>query len=296
MISAHPGLPEFDYYRPASLTEATQFLASHAGEAKIFSGGTDLFVRIRDGALTPRYVVDIKSLEGTSTLEFDPSNGLTVGAGIPMNQVAAFTDTIQYYPVLVEAIKSVASYQLRNRATVVGNICNSSPAGDTIGASITYNGILNIQGVQGHRTLPVREFFTGPGKNMLQPGDVVLSVTYPLPPKCHTGKYIKLGRNKLSDLSIVGVTALGAVDSTCTSGYRFSLAIASVAPIPFIPVNAEKILATREISPAVIQEAAQAAMDSVNPIDDVRSSATYRRYMVRNLVKRAVTETYASLQ
>lgn len=296
MISAHPGLPEFDYVKPSNLNEAAQFLASHAGEARPFSGGTDTFVRIRDGVFTPKYLVDIKSLEGASELKFDPKNGLTIGAAIPMNRVAALPEAQKLYPVLIEAIKSVASYQLRNRATIVGNICNASPAGDTIGATMVYNGVLNIFGVDGKKTVPVRQFFTGPGKNVLKPGDIVLSVTLPVPPEGHSGKYIKLGRNRLSDLSIVGVTALGMKDTSSKSGYRFSFAVASVAPVPFVPVKSEEILVSKALTAETIQEAAQAAMDSVNPIDDVRGSATYRRYMVRNLVKRAIEDTLKVLK
>jgi carbon-monoxide dehydrogenase medium subunit len=295
MISAHPGFPEFDYVKPANLSEAAQFLASHSGEAKPFSGGTDIFVRIRDGFYTPKYLVDIKSLEGTQDLKFDPKAGLTIGAAIPMNRVAAMPEVEKHYPILVQAIKSVASYQLRNRATNVGNICNSSPAGDTIGAAMVYNGVLNVHGVDGKKTFSVREFFTGPGKNLLKPGDIVVSLSLPVPPAGHAGRYIKLGRNRLSDLSIVGVTAMGVKAPSAASGYRFSFAIASVAPVPFVPVKAEEILASKPITAETIQEAANAAMDSVNPISDVRGSAAYRRYMVRNLLKRAIEETLSAL-
>jgi carbon-monoxide dehydrogenase medium subunit len=213
-----------------------------------------------------------------------------------MNRVAALPEANKFYPILVEAVKSVASYQLRNRATIVGNICNASPAGDTIGATLVYNGILNVHGLDGKKTIPVREFFTGPGKNVLKPGDIVLSITLPVPPTSHAGKYFKLGRNRLSDLAIVGVTVLGVKDPSAKSGYRFSIAVASVAPTPAILVKAEEVLATKAPSAETIIEAAQAAMDSVKPIDDVRGSATYRRYMVRNLVKRAVEETLQDLK
>lgn len=296
MISAHPGLPEFDYVRPANLAEASQFLASHAAEARPFSGGTDSFVRMRDGFFTPKYLVDIKALEGTSTLSFDVKNGLTIGAAVPMNRVAALPEANKYYPILVEAVKSVASYQLRNRATIVGNICNASPAGDTIGATLVYNGILQVHGLDGKKTIPVREFFTGPGKNVLKPGDIVLAITLPVPPADHAGKYFKLGRNRLSDLAIVGVTVMGKKDPTAKSGYRFSIAVASVAPTPVVLTKAEEVLAEKAPTPDTILEAAQAAMDSVKPIDDVRGSATYRRHMVRNLVKRAVEETLQALK
>lgn len=295
MTSAHPGLPEFDYVRPTDLMEASQFLQKHAAEARPFSGGTDVFVRMRDGFFTPKYLVDVKKLAGTSALKFDEKEGLTIGAAIPMNMVASFPETVKQYPLLVDAAKSVASYQLRSRATIIGNICNASPAGDTIGACIAYNGVLNIHGVDGAKKIALREFFTGPGKNKLQPGDIVLSITLPVPPKGHAGRYIKLGRNRLSDLSIVGVSVMGYKDSTAKSGYRFHLAVASVAPVPFVPVKAEEILAGSPLTPETIQSAAQAAMDSVTPIDDVRGSAQYRKFMVRNLVNKGVTEVLRKL-
>lgn len=290
MTSAHPALPEFDYIKPVDLMEASQFLAKHASEARPFSGGTDCFVRMRDGFFNPKFMVDIKNLEGAKDLKFDEKSGLTIGAGISMNKMASFTEAKKYYPLLVDAANSVASYQLRNRATVIGNICNASPAGDTIGACLAYHGVLNVHGVDGRKTLPLKSFFTGPGKNQLKPGDIVLSITLPVPPKGHIGKYIKLGRNRLSDLSIVGVSVLGFKDPSTKSGYQFRLAIASVAPVPFVPAKAEEILASKPITAETISESAQAAMDSVTPIDDVRGSAQYRKFMVRNLVKRGVSE------
>ena len=129
---AHPALPEFDYIRPGSLAEASQFLAGHPGEARPFLGGTDVFVRMRDGFLSPKYLVDVKNLDGTKELRFDPKSGLTIGAAVNMNQVAASPDVQAHYPLLVQACNSVASYQLRTRATIVGNICNASPAGDGV--------------------------------------------------------------------------------------------------------------------------------------------------------------------
>ena len=290
MTSAHPGLPEFDYVKPSDLSEASQFLALHVSDARPFSGGTDTFVRMRDGFFNPKYLVDVKNLEGTRILKFDASEGLTIGSAIPMNQVVAFSEAAAYYPLLVDAAKSVASYQLRSRATIIGNICNASPAGDTIGACLAYDGVLNVHGVDGHKKLLLIDFFTGPGKNLLKPGDIVLSITLPVPPKGHAGQYFKLGRNRLSDLSIVGVSALGYKDPSTKSGFTFRLAIASVAPVPFIPTLAEEILSTEPLNPDTINRAAQAAMDAVTPIDDVRGSAQYRKYMVRNLVKRAVNE------
>ena len=154
MINSHPGLPEFDYIKPASLADASRFLSEHAKESMPFSGGTDTFVRMRDGNLSPRFLVDIKGFDETKEISFHSKTGLTIGAAVPMNRVIAFPDAGRVYPLLVEAARSVASYQLRNRATIIGNICNASPAGDTIGACLVLQGALTIHGEGGLRNIP----------------------------------------------------------------------------------------------------------------------------------------------
>ena len=194
--------------------------------------------------------------------------------------------------MLAEACRSVASYPLRNRATIVGNICNASPAGDTIGACLVFGGILRIHGVNGPREEALSTFFKGPGKTTLQPGDIVTAIHLPLPPKDCAGRYMKLGRNQLSDLSIVGVTALGYRDPACSSGYRFRLALASVAPVPLMATEVETYLANNPVTPDAIHEAARLAMEACTPIDDVRGSARYRKAMVRNLTRKALDKVW----
>jgi carbon-monoxide dehydrogenase medium subunit len=294
-LDAHPILPEFDYIRPETQEEAIELLTRHPDDARPFLGGTDVFVRMRDGLLTPKFLVDIKSLDGMKNLHFHPHKGLTLGAAVNMNQVVASEEVQAHYPVLAEACRSVASYQLRTRATVVGNICNASPAGDTIGACLVQDGELQIHGPKGSRQESIAKFFLGPGKTILQPGDIVTAIQFPLPPQGSAGKYIKLGRNRLSDLSIVGVTAFGHPDFKTPSGYRFRIALASVAPVPLVPTEAEAHLARNPVTPQIIQEAAQLAADACSPIDDVRGSARYRQQMVKNLSAKALTDVWEKL-
>jgi aerobic carbon-monoxide dehydrogenase medium subunit len=296
MLNPHPGLPEFDYIKPASLEEASQFLADHPGEARPFLGGTDCFVRMRDGFMQPKYMVDVKGLDGTQGLSFDPEQGLTIGAAVTMNRVAAMPEVKNCYPVVEEAIRTVASYQLRSRATIIGNICNASPAGDTIGACMVLDSVLKIHGINGDRFEPLLAFFRGPGKTVLEPGDIVTSITLPIPPHGSVGKFVKLGRNKIGDLSIIAVTALGYPDRSAASGFRFRLALASVAPVPLVVGSVEKVLSEKPITKAVLAEAAQAAMDACTPIDDVRGSARYRKQMVRNLSRQALENVWNRLQ
>ncbi|HTP11399.1 MAG TPA: xanthine dehydrogenase family protein subunit M [Anaerolineae bacterium] len=293
MITAHPGLPEFDYIKPTTLEEASLFLAQHTGEARAFIGGTDTFVRMRDGAWKDKYLVDVKGLPGMNDLKFDPARGLTVGAAVNMNRLIASPEVNEHYPVLAEAAHTVASYQLRTRATIAGNACNASPAGDTIGAGLVYDAKMHVHGIDGDRVEPLRAFFKGPGKTVLKAGDIVTTVEFPLPPQGAQGKYLKLGRNAIGDLAIVGVTAFGYPDQT-PSGYRFFVALASVAPTPLLLDLT--LLSEKPISEETITEAAEFAMNSVTPIDDVRGSARYRKLMVRNLTRKALTDVWEKLK
>jgi carbon-monoxide dehydrogenase medium subunit len=295
-LNTHPTLPEFEYIRPETLAEASDFLLRNIAEARPFLGGTDVFVRMRDGLLTPKFLVDVKSLPGMNELHFDPLPGLTIGAAVNMNRVIASVEVQQHYPLLADACHSVASYQLRNRATIVGNICNASPAGDTLGACLAFEGNLLIQGSDGLRQEPLATFFLGPGKTTLKAGDVAVSLHLPPPPAGSQGVYLKLGRNKLSDLSIVGVTVLGYPDSGAPSGYRFRLILASVAPVPLVAREAEEYLVNTPITPDSIREAARLAAEACAPIDDVRGSARYRQQMVKNLSTRALAEVWDKLK
>jgi CO/xanthine dehydrogenase FAD-binding subunit len=296
VLTPYPTLPEFEYVKPASLDDACHFLAEHAGSSRPFMGGTDVFVRMRDGFWMDKYLVDVKGLDGTDDIGFDPSGGLILGAAVNMNRVIASPEVKKFYPLLAEAAQSVASYQLRTRATIAGNICNASPAGDTIGACIVLGARLRVYGVDGVREEPLTTFFSGPGKTVLKPGDIVTAVLFPLPPGGCQGRYIKLGRNALSDLSIVGVTVLGYKDAAAVSGFRFHIALASVAPTPLVPAEAQAVLADNPLNEATIEAAADAAMKAATPIDDVLSSARYRKLMVRNLTRQALLDVWSRLR
>jgi CO/xanthine dehydrogenase FAD-binding subunit len=291
-INVHPALPEFDYIRPATLNEASEFLARHLDEARPFLGGTDVFVRMRDGHLAPQFLVDVKHLEGANDLSYDPQAGLYLGAAVNMNRVITAPEVQANYPLLAQACSSVASYQLRTRATIAGNICNASPAGDTIGACLAFQGVLHIHGVDGFRQEPLATFFLGPGKTTLKGGDIVTALQFPPPPPGCVGVYLKLGRNQLSDLAIVGVTVLGYPDRSAISGYRFRIALASVAPIPLEASEAEEFLAGHAITPESLREAARLAAGASSPIDDVRGGRRYRAAMARNLTFKGLEEVW----
>ncbi len=294
-MQASPGLPCFDYIRPESPQEVSKLLTRN-GEARLFMGGTDVFVRMRDGVMTPRLLIDVKHLSGMTEIEFSKRRGLSIGAAVTMNALARHPAVEEHYPLLREALNSVASYQLRTRATMGGNLCNASPAADTAPAALVLGANLVVYGRQGERCIPLDEFFLGPGKTALKRGEFLMRIEMPPMPKGAVGHYYKLGRNAAGDLSIVGVAALGYPDKRSKSGYRFRLALASVAPTPLRVPAAEEILSASPFTAQVIEAAAAATMETAKPIDDVRSSAAYRKAMVKVLTRRAVEAVLSELE
>ena len=290
-----PVLPSFDYIKPTTPQEVTRLLLKSDGRARLFMGGTDVFVRMRDGFIAPQILIDVKHLPGMREISFGKRKGLVVGAAVDMNSLARHPAVVEHYPLLAEALNTVASYQLRTRATMGGNLCNASPAADAAPAALVLEADMVLHGRRGERVVPITEFFLGRGRTAVKPGEFLLRIKIPSAPKGAVGRYIKLGRNALGDLSIVGVAVLGYPDKKTKSGYILRIALASVAPTPIRVPGAEAILAASPITPDVIEAAATAAMETARPIDDVRSSAAYRKAMVKNLVKRAATEVWEKL-
>jgi len=294
-VLARPGLPSFDYVRASALDEVPRLLKEHGKAARLLMGGTDLFVRMRDGFISPQIVVDVKHLHGMRDILYDEQVGLTIGAAATMNQIACHPDVQIHYPLLAEAANSVASYQLRNRATLGGNLCNGSPASDTAPAVLLLEGRMVLYGQNGEREAPAETFFLGPGATAMQTGELMTAVRFPVPPAGSAGRYLKLGRNKAGDLAIAGVAVLGFPDETA-SGYRFRIGLSSVAPVPLRAPEAEEVLAASPPGEETFALAAQKAMEAAAPIDDVRASAAYRKAMVRNLTLRGLREVWAQMK
>lgn len=296
MELASPGLPDFDYIRASSPQEVSSLLMEHPDQARVFMGGTDIFVQMRDNFLTPEILIDVKHLPNMNDISFDSQDGLKIGAAVDMNSLIRHPIVAQHYPLLAEAASTVASYQLRSRATMGGNLCNASPAADTAPAALLLDVVLIAQGLDGKRAIPVSDFFLGVRKNALQPGEFLIRIDFVPPPPGWVGRYIKLGRNAAGDLAIVGVGVIGYPDQSATSGYSFRIALASVAPTPIRCSEAEAILTHGPLNIETIETAALAAQAAASPIDDVRGSAAYRRAMVRNLTYRALVDVWGGLQ
>jgi CO/xanthine dehydrogenase FAD-binding subunit len=299
-VLARPGLPSFDYVRAGTPDEVIDLLEEHGEAAELLMGGTDLFVRMRDGFIRPQIVVDVKHLPGMRDILYDEGAGLTVGAAATMNEIVRHPDVQAHYPLLAEAANSVASYQLRNRATLGGNLCNGSPAADTAPATLLLEGRIVLYGPSGEREVPANEFFLGPGETAMQAGELMTAVRFPVPPAHSAGRYLKLGRNKAGDLAIAGVAFFGFLDGpveqVANLPYRFRIALASVAPVPLRALEAEEVLAANPPGEETFALAAEKAMEAANPIDDVRASAAYRQAMVRNLTLRGLREVWEQLR
>lgn len=284
----------FDYVQPHSLADASALLLRANGQARICAGCTDLLIRIERGFFHPTALVDIKALPGMRTLQVEADGSLTIGAAVTMNQVATSKIVQQGWPLLAEGCAAVASYQLRNRATVGGNLCNASPAADSGPALICYGASVELFGPDGVRRLPLEQFFTGPGRTALQPGELLTAIHVPAPAPGHSGHFLKLGRTTVGDISVMNVAVLGWPDAAAASGSSWRIALGSVAPTIIRAPEAERLL-SEDASPAGLEAASQAAAAAARPIDDIRASAAYRVDMVRVLSRRGAEQVLAEM-
>lgn len=287
MRQAQPGLPAFEYECPDAYEDVYEILAKASAEAVPFMGGTDLFVQMRDGARKPHVLVDLKTLPGLKGID-EVDGGFLVGAATTLNQVGEDERVMKKLPMLCEAIEAIASYQLRNRATIGGNLCNASPAADTAPSLLVLEAVMVIVGPDGERKLPIGEYFKGPGKTALKAGEILKAVFIPVPPKGYVGTYQKLGRNASGDLAIVGVAGLMLPDKDKPGGNEVRLALASVAPTPIRVPAAEELLAEKGLSEDTIKDAAALARETSKPIDDTRATGAYRKAMVGALTQKVL--------
>ena len=291
MNQPHPRFPEFKYYQPKSSKEAVNFLDKHTDQSRPYAGGTDCFNKVRDRRIHPQYLVDLKSIKGFRKIGFDPKKGLTIGAAVRLNEIIKHQKVRRYYPVLIEAAREVGGYQLRNRATLVGNLCNASPCGDTIGPCLAYHSKAHIVGPDGKYEVDLKDFFKGPGKTCLRTSEIVESISFPIPQSGAEGTYQSIGRNKFGDLAIAAVTVLGYEKKGPQSGYEFLLTLTAVAPTVIFADLAQDILNTQPITRGTLKQAALACGEACKPIDDIRSSARYRRDMIQMLALRGLEKT-----
>jgi aerobic carbon-monoxide dehydrogenase medium subunit len=284
-------LQPFDYVIPRDHQEASALLAEGNGSARCLQGGTDLLIRVRGGFVRPQRVIDVKGLPHMCEITLSSEGWLMIGAACNMNQVAADPLVRAHYDLLVQACNSVASYQLRNRATVGGNCCNASPAADTAPALYCLDAAAEVFGPDGARRIPIVEFFVGPGRTALQRGEFLTGLHLPPQTRGAPGAFNKLGRTKIGDISVVNV-AVAAVRAA--GGPSWRIAIGAAGPTPLRAPEAEALL-NADTSAAAVTRAAELVSAAARPIDDIRASAAYRRAMVNVLARRGIETVLTGL-
>jgi carbon-monoxide dehydrogenase medium subunit len=284
----------FDMKRPETLEEAVALLGTEKGTVVPKAGGTDLLVWMKKHAMHPDLVVDLFRIPELREISFDPAEGLSIGSCVTLNEIAWFPETKKLYPSLEDALLSHSDHIIRNKATLGGNLCASVPSGDLIPSCVIHDARLHLRSASGSRVVPLAEFITGPRRNVLQKGEVLVKVVLPVPPKGSSGCYIKLARRNALDLAQIGV-ACAIFDSSGNPEYR--LAYGAVAPVPLRATKAEELLrGVKDPDEALLLKAGEEAARAVNPITDVRASREYRISMARELTRKAVQNVHARIK
>ncbi len=279
-------MKEFDYYSPATLPEAIDVLARHNGGARVIAGGTDLLLKMKAGAFRtpPKAVVNIKRIPELRGLSYTAQ--LNLGALTTLEEIRRSPVIREHYPALADAASTMASVQIRNLATVGGNLCNGAPSADLAPILIALNAIARIAGAGGERRVPLEEFFTGPGATVLQPGELLVALKVPRP--SGTSLYLKHSPRECMDIAVVGVGLAVEVKTSRREVSTARIVLGAVAPVPMRARRAEEELMGGPLTGERVDRAAKMAAEECKPIDDVRGSAWYRRRMVEVMVRRGL--------
>jgi carbon-monoxide dehydrogenase medium subunit len=277
----------FDFYQPATLQEASRLLKENGPGGRFLAGGTDLVIAMKEKGLLPRYIVDLKHLPGLSGIRENSDGSITLGALTTLHEIETSALIKKKYPFLAQSAAEVGSIQIRNRATIGGNMANASPSADTSPALMALGANANIASASGERKMAIEDFFKGPGQNAMSPDEILTEITIPKTSANLVGEYIKFSPREMMDLAYVGVAVVYnlAKDKKCT-GVR--IVLGAVAPTPIRAKRAETALEGQALSEALAEKAGQIAAEEAKPISDVRSSADYRRAMVGTMTKRAL--------
>jgi len=273
-------LARFTYIRPDTLEETLSLLQEHGGEARVLAGGTDLLVRLRMGHIRPAIVVDVKRVRAIRSDISEVNGSIRVGARAVMTDIIADPRIRRHFPALVEAAAVVGSIQIRNRATLAGNVCNASPAADTAPALLVYGATVNLVGHRGSRSVPLTEFFKGPGKTVLDRGEIVESIDLPVPDEAAGGAFGRVTRRKGVDLATVNLCAV------VTASGKARFAYGAVGPKPFLVIDDTGALAGTGVEAARQTAAFERLVSHASPISDVRGSREYRSAMLDVMSRR----------
>jgi carbon-monoxide dehydrogenase medium subunit len=277
----------FAYREAQTVQEAVEMLRQEEG-GRIVAGATDVLIRWRQGIWKPRYVLNIKRIAGLDEVNYRPDSGLSLGTLVTIRTLERHPLIQAYYPALAQAAATFAGVQIRHLATVGGNVCNASPAGDTLPALLAYGAACRIVGPAGERLVPLAQFCLGPGHTALQPAELLVALHLPPPPPRAGALYIKHSPRSTMDIATVGVASVVALGEQSEVCQEVKIALGAVAPTVVRATAAETLLRGQSVNAARLQQVAHAAVQAANPIDDIRGTAAHRRAVVAPLVQRTL--------
>jgi carbon-monoxide dehydrogenase medium subunit len=259
----------------------------------VLAGGTDLFLRMHRRVVMPDVIIDLKRISELANLSYSDQDGLRIGATVTHSEVAEHAAVRQHYGALVSAANWVGSLQTRHRGTVVGNLCNASPAADTAPALLSYGTIVTIVGSDGQREMPLEAFFQGPGRTALRPAEIVTALHLPPPQGRRGWGYARRTRTVIDIALVSSCVVIQANNGVCNEVW---VSLGAVGPTPLRATQAEAVLRGQQPSAALLTEASRVAAEESHPISDVRCSAEYRKDMVEVLSKRCMESALSMLQ
>ncbi|MBI2855918.1 MAG: xanthine dehydrogenase family protein subunit M [Chloroflexi bacterium] len=281
-------MQDFEYFAPTTVEEAVRLMAGNGQRAKALAGGTDVLVQLRGRRFEIDRLVDVKKIPDLNQLSCSESKGLTVGAAVPCYRVYEDPTIQRLYPGLVDAASLIGGIQIQGRATMGGNLCNAAPSGDTIPAQIVLEATCEIAGPNGRRTIPVEDFCTGPGRNVLGQGEILVALKFP-PPRANSGaSFLRfIPRNEM-DIAVANSGVSVLLDNSKRRIVSARIALGSVAPTPVMAREAMELLAGKAASEATIEAAGEAAKSAARPINDMRGTIVQRIHLVGVLTKRSL--------
>lgn len=278
----------FDYTSAGTVKEVVGLLSTNNGRARILSGGTDLLVQLRENRRKAEILIDVKNIPELVAITYDQREGLRLGAAASCFQICVDKNVSENYPGLVDAIQLIGGMQIQYRAGVGGNLCNASPAADSIPALIVHEAACVIAGSNGTRIIPVEQFCVAPGKNVLQSGEFLVAVTVPPRRPNFGAHYLRfIPRNEM-DIAVVGAGASVVLDDARQKILSARIALGAVAPTPLFVEEAGTFLEGKEIGEENIREAARIAQAAARPISDLRGTAEHRKHLCAVLTRRAL--------
>ena len=272
----------FEFYEPTTLAEASRLFA--AEHTQLLAGGTDLVIGMKAYTETPQSVISLQKIPGLAGITTEADNSISIGAMTKVREVELSADIQQHHTALAEGAAEIGSIQIRNLATIGGNIAHASPAADTVAGLLVADAQVDIAGANGERSVPINALFTGPGHTVLTPGEII--TRFRLPNPASGSHYIKHKIREVMDLAFIGVAAAVNMDNGTITDARIGLA--AVAPTPLRATEAENLLNGNAPTTELLAQAGEAAAAATTPISDLRCSAEHRKEMVDVLTRRTL--------